>query len=204
MRLLKELEIKIHGVFADARGLSVAEILRWPGVAEEAPREYAVLEGPAKACLGEALSALQASRQREGERIGTLLAERRARISAILTELRPRLGDAEARYRAKLLERLERTDVAANPERLEQELVLLAQRLDVTEEIDRLESHMTEISNVLTRSEPIGRRMDFLIQELNREANTLTSKAQDEALTRAAVELKVLIEQMREQVQNLE
>ena len=103
-----------------------------------------------------------------------------------------------------MLERLERADITANPERLEQELVLLAQRLDVTEELDRLESHMAEIGNVLARSEPIGRRLDFLIQELNREANTLTSKAQDEALTRAAVELKVLIEQMREQVQNLE
>ena len=95
-------------------------------------------------------------------------------------------------------------DVATNPERLEQEIALLTQRLDISEEIDRLEGHIEEVRDVLRREEPIGRRLDFLIQELNREANTLSSKAQDADLTRDAVELKVLIEQMREQAQNLE
>jgi uncharacterized protein (TIGR00255 family) len=103
-----------------------------------------------------------------------------------------------------LTERLARLDVQAQPERLEQELALIAQRIDVSEEVDRIESHMAEIRDVLTRNEPIGRRLDFLIQELNREANTLGSKAQEDDQTRHAVELKVLIEQMREQVQNLE
>jgi uncharacterized protein (TIGR00255 family) len=103
-----------------------------------------------------------------------------------------------------LLERLERLDVEADPARLEQELALLAQRLDVSEELDRLGSHVSEVRDVLGRNEPIGRRLDFLMQELNREANTLSSKSQDEVLTKAGVELKVLIEQMREQVQNLE
>jgi uncharacterized protein (TIGR00255 family) len=95
-------------------------------------------------------------------------------------------------------------DVQAQPERLEQELALIAQRLDVTEEIDRLDGHIVEIRDVLSRDEPAGRRLDFLMQELNREANTFASKVQDEELTRRAVDLKVLIEQMREQVQNLE
>jgi uncharacterized protein (TIGR00255 family) len=114
------------------------------------------------------------------------------------------LGGLASRYRQKLEERLAKLDVQAQPERLEQELVLVAQRLDVTEEVDRLASHVTEVADVLGRDEPIGRRLDFLIQEMNREANTLGSKSQDEDLTRTAVELKVLLEQMREQVQNLE
>ncbi len=101
-------------------------------------------------------------------------------------------------------ERLQRLDVQAEPERLEQELALVAQRVDVAEEIDRLASHVAEVRAILHRDEPVGRRLDFVIQELNREANTFASKVQEEALTRAAVELKVLIEQMREQVQNLE
>jgi uncharacterized protein (TIGR00255 family) len=110
----------------------------------------------------------------------------------------------QVRYRERLKERLQRLDVQADPERLEQELALLAQRVDVAEEIDRLGSHVAEIESTLRRDEPIGRRLDFVIQELNREANTFASKIQEEALTRVAVELKVLIEQMREQVQNLE
>ena len=110
----------------------------------------------------------------------------------------------KARYRERLQERLQRFDVQVQPERIEQELAILAQRVDVAEEVDRLVGHIAEIGDVLRRGEPVGRRLDFLIQELNREANTLASKVQDEFLTRAAVELKVLIEQMREQVQNLE
>lgn len=108
------------------------------------------------------------------------------------------------RHRERLRERLQKLDVQADPERLEQELALLAQRADVEEEIDRLCSHIVEVRNILGHAEPVGRRLDFVIQELNREANTFASKVQEEALTRAAVELKVLIEQMREQVQNLE
>ena len=150
------------------------------------------------------LDSLSASRQREGGRLTELLVERCNAIGEIVTSIGPRLPEAQERYRVKLMERLQRLDVAADPGRIEQELVLLAQRLDVAEELDRLGSHVSEIRDVLRRSEPIGRRLDFLMQELNREANTLSSKSQDEELTRAAVELKVLIEQMREQVQNLE
>ena len=118
--------------------------------------------------------------------------------------MRPLLDGAQERYREKLEGRLSKLDLQAQPGRVEQELVLIAQRLDVAEEIDRLQSHVTEVRDVLERDEPIGRRLDFLVQELNREANTLSSKVQDEKLTRSAIELKVLIEQLREQIQNLE
>jgi uncharacterized protein (TIGR00255 family) len=178
--------------------------LRSPGVLREPRLELAALGEPVKNGLRAALDALQASRRREGERIGEHLERRNVAISALLADVRPLLDGAQARYRDKLRERLQRLDVQAQPERIEQELVLLAQRLDVAEEVDRLTTHIVELRGVLARDEPVGRRLDFLIQELNREANTFASKVQDEALTRAAVELKVLIEQMREQVQNLE
>ena len=155
-------------------------------------------------CLGAALAAFGRARQREGERIAELLEKRAAGITALLESAKPLLDGAQNRYRDKLRERLDRLDVQAEPERLEQELALIAQRIDVAEEVDRLEGHVAEIRATLARAEPIGRRLDFLIQELNREANTFASKVQDETLTRTAVELKVLIEQMREQVQNLE
>src|SRR5690606_31030355 len=155
-------------------------------------------------CLAVALEGLKEARAREGARIVELLEQRAVAIAAIVTGVRPMLAATQTRHRDKLLERLARLDVQANPERLEQELALIVQRLDVAEEIDRLDGHLTEIRAVLARDEPVGRRLDFLMQELNREANTFASKVQDAELTRAAVEMKVLIEQMREQVQNLE
>ena len=204
MRALKKLERDVLGTFPDAGCLSVSEILRWPGVVKEAGERLEKLRAPALRCLGRALEAFNGARRREGERIGELLEKRNAAIDALLERLRPLLEGAQARYRDKLRERLTRLDVQAEPERLEQELALIAQRFDVSEEIDRLTGHIAETRAVLARDEPIGRRLDFLIQELNREANTFASKVQEETLTRAAVELKVLIEQMREQVQNLE
>ncbi|HMB72531.1 MAG TPA: DUF1732 domain-containing protein, partial [Gammaproteobacteria bacterium] len=139
-----------------------------------------------------------------GARIATLLMQRVADIDAAVEQARPLLSEAGRRYRDKLLMRIERLDVEAQPERLEQELAIIAQRMDIVEELDRLNSHTAEIRTIFGRDEPIGRRLDFLIQELNREANTLSSKSQDEELTRIAVDLKVVIEQMREQAQNLE
>jgi uncharacterized protein (TIGR00255 family) len=201
---LKELETQVQQKFPDASQLAVGEILRWSGVLEEASAEFPAMEGPATTTLSRALESLSAARQREGKRLKDLLVERCDGIEKIVTGIGPHLPEGQERYRAKLLERLDRLNIEADPGRLEQELVVLAQRLDVAEELDRLGSHVTEIRDVLCRAEPIGRRLDFLMQELNREANTLSSKSQDEELTRAAVELKVLIEQMREQVQNLE
>lgn len=202
---LKALEAEVHLTFPGAEQLTVGEILRWPGVIRGPEQEVAALGSAALLrCLGVALTAFGRARQREGERIAELLERRAAGISALLDAAKPLLDGAQSRYRDKLRERLDRLDVQAEPERLEQELALIAQRIDVAEEVDRLEGHVAEIRATLARAEPIGRRLDFLIQELNREANTFASKVQDETLTRTAVELKVLIEQMREQVQNLE
>jgi uncharacterized protein (TIGR00255 family) len=201
---LKALEKEVRQKFPDARPLTAGEILRWPGALEEAAAEFTAIGEPAAATLARAIESLRAARQREGGRLKDLLVERCDGIEKIVAGIGPRLPEAQERYRAKLLERLERLNVEADPGRLEQELVVLAQRLDVAEELDRLGSHVTEVRDVLGRAEPIGRRLDFLMQELNRETNTLSSKSQDEELTLAAVELKVLIEQMREQVQNLE
>jgi uncharacterized protein (TIGR00255 family) len=204
LHALQALQREIQVAFPQAEALSVAEILRFPGVVKEPDRTPAALRAPALRVLGVALDAFTDARRREGERIGELLEKRNAAIDALLEGARPLLEGAQARYREKLRERLERLDVAAEPERLEQELALIAQRFDVAEEVDRLSGHVAEIRDALARDEPVGRRLDFLIQELNREANTFASKVQEETLTRAAVELKVAIEQMREHVQNLE
>lgn len=201
---LAALQTEAQARFPDARPLAISELLRWPGVLEEATYEPASLETSVVQALDDALGSLGAARQREGGRLAEALVQRCDGVSGIISDIRPRIGHAEKRYRQKLQERLDRLDVATNPERLEQEVALLTQRLDISEEIDRLEGHVEEVRDVLRREEPIGRRLDFLIQELNREANTLSSKAQDADLTRDAVELKVLIEQMREQAQNLE
>ena len=202
---VKALEAEVVAAFPGAQRLTVAEILRWPGVMRGPEQDVAGLGAAALLrCLGAALAAFGRARRREGERTAELLEKRAAGITALLESARPLLDGAQNRYRDKLRERLDRLDVQAEPERLEQELALIAQRTDVAEEVDRLDGHVAEIRATLARTEPIGRRLDFLIQELNREANTFASKVQDETLTRTAVELKVLIEQMREQVQNLE
>jgi len=201
---LRVLELQVRAVLPHARPLSVAEVLRWPGVVTETSEAPAALAYPAKQCFSAALAALVEARRSEGERTAQGLLERCAAIETRLAALAPLAASAESRFREKLEERVRRLELQVPPERLEQELVLLAQRVDVAEELERLASHVTEIRAALGRDEPVGRRLDFLIQELNREANTLASKAQEEELTRGAVELKVLIEQMREQVQNLE
>jgi uncharacterized protein (TIGR00255 family) len=198
------LEEKILESLPDAGRLSVADVLRWSGVVREPSKDYSKLGGSAMQCFDQALTGLEEARQSEGGRIAGFVRERCRAIIDVVDNIKPLLDGAGQRYREKLLERLTKLDIEAQPERLEQELALIAQRLDVSEEVDRLVSHVFEIESVLERDEPIGRRLDFLMQELNREANTLSSKSPDEALTRLSVDLKVLIEQMREQVQNLE
>ena len=189
---------------ARSRRRAAEEVLRWPGVLEEPAQDLEELGEAVKECLSAALRALTESRAREGARIAEMLDKRNTGITALVTGVKPQLDAVQLRYRERLRERLARLDVQADPERLEQEIALVAQRADVAEEIDRLASHVAEVQTILHRNEPVGRRLDFVIQELNREANTFASKVQEEALTRVAVELKVLIEQMREQVQNLE
>jgi uncharacterized protein (TIGR00255 family) len=201
---LRALEDQVRAVFPSAEPLTTHEVLRWPGVLEEPAQRVEELGEPVKKCLTTALRSLGEARSREGARIVEMLAKRNSGITAFIALVTPQLEGLKMRYRDRLRERLEKLDVRADPDRIEQELALVAQRADVAEEIDRLASHVAEVAAILVRDEPIGRRLDFVIQELNREANTFASKVQEEALTRAAVELKVLIEQMREQVQNLE
>jgi uncharacterized protein (TIGR00255 family) len=201
---LKSLETEVQRVFPGAEPLTVHEVLRWPRVLEEPAQNVEELGEAVKACLSAALRALTDARAREGARIVEMLEKRNAGITALIAGIKPQLDGLQLRYRDRLRERLQRLDVQADPERLEQEIALIAQRADVAEEIDRLMSHVAEVQAILGRNEPVGRRLDFVIQELNREANTFASKIQEEASTRVAVELKVLIEQMREQVQNLE
>ena len=204
LQRLKSLEDQVLAVFRDARPLTAQEVLRWPGVLEDPAHNLEELGEAVKACLAAALRALTEARGREGARIAEMLERRNAAITVLIAGLTPQIGGLQLRYRERLKERLRRLDVQADPDRLEQEVALIAQRGDVAEELDRIGSHVAEVHAILERNEPVGRRLDFVIQELNREANTFASKVQEEALTRVAVELKVLIEQMREQVQNLE
>lgn len=204
LRALLILESRVLAHSPDARPLTAGEILRWPGIVSEPKLVPESVEEAVLAALSAALRSLKTARQREGARLAEVLRQRCDGIGAIVAEVKPRLADLEQRYRNKLLERIGKLDLELEPERLEQEIAMIAQRLDVAEELDRLVSHVREIHTTLNKDEAIGRRLDFIIQELNREANTFASKIQDEELTRRGVELKVLIEQMREQVQNLE
>ena len=180
------------------------DLMSWPGVLEEAPKDLEALSSAALELLEQALTALVEAREREGARMKALLLERCDKLLERVAEVRARMPEVLSGIRARIGERLAEVRDQLDETRLEQEMTLIAQRLDVDEEMDRLASHITEIRDSLDGDEPIGRRLDFLMQELNREANTLSSKSTDAAVTRAAVDMKVLIEQMREQVQNIE
>ena len=184
--------------------LNPIEILRWPGVIQESEIDTDPLFAEAGTLLDQALAAITEMRANEGERIAVMIESRCADIVSLSRSVRARMPDVLTASRAKQRERIERIDVEADPARLEVELALIAQKLDVDEELDRLDSHIVEIRQVLASDEPVGRKLDFLMQELNREANTLGSKSADQETTTAAVDLKVLIEQMREQIQNIE
>ncbi|MBK1716211.1 YicC/YloC family endoribonuclease [Thiocystis violacea] len=183
---------------------SSSDLLRWPGVIQEREPDLDRLTAEALDLLDRAIASLLETRQREGARLDILLRERCTRLGESVARVRLRLPEVLAAVRQRLGERLAELRAELDPARLEQEIALVAARMDVDEELDRLVAHVEEVLDVLGRDEPVGRRLDFLMQELNREANTLGSKSSDVALTREAVEMKVLIEQMREQVQNLE
>ena len=187
-----------------AAPVSPLDLLRMPGVLKEPEQDLESVSQAALELLDEAIDGLIDSRARGGARLAELIAERARRIGELAVEVRSRRREVNAQIREKLINRLKELELNADPGRVEQELVMVAQRMDVEEELERLQTHVDEVLRVLKRSEPVGRRLDFLMQELNREANTLSSKSADAATTAAAVEMKVLIEQMREQVQNIE
>lgn len=184
--------------------MSALDILRWPGVLKDSERDLSPLLLAITPLVKATLVDLNNMRAREGIRLHEVIAQRCTGIEAQIQIVKARLPEIAVRQRERLQTRLNTLNVAVDQERLEQELVMFAHRMDVDEELDRLDSHLVEIRAAIASNEPAGRRLDFLMQELNREANTLSSKSQDSDTTRAAVELKVLIEQMREQVQNIE
>lgn len=201
---LLEVAGELEHMMGPGTGLRLIDVLRWPGAISEAEPDLDDIKLTLLNSLDAALVELVATREREGQRTAELIQQRCVAMREQVKQVRARRPEVLARWRDKLLTRLADISGDADPGRLEQELVLIAQRLDVDEELDRLDTHLDEIEAVLVRVEPVGRRLDFLMQELNREANTLSSKSADADTTRAAIELKVLIEQMREQIQNIE
>jgi len=179
-------------------------LLQWPGVLSTGKDTRELLTKEAIEAFDTALADFVATREREGQQISQLLDSKCHQLQAYLVQVRESRPAVIQRQRDKWLAKLEQLQTVHDGARLEQELVYAAQRLDIDEEIDRLQAHCNELGNALTRSEPVGRRLDFLMQEFNREANTLASKSGDVGTTNVAVDIKVLIEQMREQVQNIE
>lgn len=183
---------------------TVADLLRWPGVMQQSSPDMAPVRSAALQLFDDTLSDFIATRQREGEATAQMLRDRCRAIAEIVDQVALSRPAVIERQKQKLADKLAELSAEPDTHRLEQELVYAAQRLDIDEELDRLRAHLSEMDKVLQRREPVGRRLDFLIQEFNREANTLGSKSNDVSTTQWAVDLKVLIEQMREQVQNLE
>jgi uncharacterized protein (TIGR00255 family) len=184
--------------------VNLLEVLRWPGILQDQTTAGEALLAAARELFDAAIGDLCAARSREGDKLRAVLEQRCASLEALVKQVQARLPDVQARLTAKIRDRIAELAAETDRDRLEQEIALLLQRLDVDEELERLSGHVAEIRRVLTGNEPAGRRLDFLMQELNREANTLSSKSQDLETTRTAVDMKVLIEQMREQVQNAE
>ena len=195
---------KIQALAPDSTVLRAIDILRWPGALKTIELDADALGREAMELLSKALTELIDTRGREGGRLQQIIIQRLQATQQVLSGVRGVLTDVRQQFRQRLQERLAELKQEVDPIRLEQEIVLLAQKSDVQEELDRLETHLDEVQRVLDETGPIGRRLDFLMQELNREANTLTAKSTDLQVTNAAIELKVLIEQMREQVQNIE
>jgi len=188
----------------DSAPITVADILRWPGVLAEPSIAPEALAGRAIEVTRETLAELTASRLREGAKLRSMLEERCRAIEAQVERVAPRIPAIHAAYVEKLGARLKEAGLDPDQERLKGELALFATKVDVAEEVSRLSTHVAEVRRVLAQGGASGKRLDFLMQELNREANTLGSKSVDAELSQAALEIKVLIEQMREQVQNIE
>ncbi len=199
---------KTQGLAASTGGTvepwRMVDLLRWPGVFRSAAVDTEALARAATDLLTAALDELATTREREGAQLAVIIGQRLAAMDEIVARMRTVIPDVRQNFRERLLARLAEVRAELDPARLEQEMLLFAQKTDVDEELDRLTTHITEVRRVLMDRGQVGRRLDFLMQELNREANTLGSKAADVRVTNAAVDLKVLIEQVREQVQNIE
>jgi uncharacterized protein (TIGR00255 family) len=194
----------IEGRMEAPVSINAMDVLRWPGVVEQDAIDTTALYEPALALLDTALKSLCAARSREGGRTLAMFEERLVQIAALVADVHVHMPEVLEGIRNRVSERALALEAKIDNERLEQELVLLAQKMDVAEELDRIDAHIEETRAAFKMEGAVGRRLDFLMQEFNREANTLGSKSADSRTTKAAVDLKVLIEQMREQVQNIE
>jgi uncharacterized protein (TIGR00255 family) len=195
---------EVQALVPDVLPLSTADILRWPGMIAEPDLSPDELASACVDLVRLALEDFNASRRREGEKLARVILERALRMEELVAEIGPKVPLLVKSYGEKLAARLAEAALAPQDDRIRQEIVLFASKIDVDEELARLGAHIKELQRVLGKGGAVGRRLDFLMQEFNREANTLGSKSADLESTQAAVELKVLIEQMREQVQNLE
>lgn len=195
---------ELSDIAPEARPLSVGEVLRWPGVLANDVLPPETLQAAAIELLDSALEDFVASRGREGEKLAALINERATQMEALVADVKPRIPTIVADYEARLTQRFMDALGTHDEDRIRQEIVLFAQRVDIAEELDRLTAHISELRRILKASGAAGKRLDFMMQELNREANTLGSKSVAVESSRVSMELKVLIEQMREQVQNIE
>lgn len=204
LRQLQLAMAQVQRVIGQAAPPDPVRVLGWPGVVRAESADLAPVQAAAMELLDRALRDFTDTREREGARLKDYLVERCGQIEQLAAGVRARLPQVRSQWVEKLRQRCRDLGAEVDPGRLEQEVVLSAQRLDVDEELSRLSAHLTEVRQTLNRQDAVGRRLDFLMQELNREANTLSSKSQDAETTRLAVEIKVVIEQLREQVQNVE
>lgn len=195
---------EVQAALPDARTLSVADVLRWNGMLATPAASSDELRATLTGLMQTALQEFSASRAREGEKLKAFLSVRLEKIEALRIDVMPHVPAAIAAYETRLINRLTDALQNAEDERIRQEITLFASKIDVDEELSRLASHLTEMRRILKQGGAVGKRLDFLMQELNREANTLGSKSVDADVSRSAMEMKILIEQMREQIQNLE
>ena len=204
LKQLRALSEKLRLAWPSVNGLTAADILRWPGMLGAETVSLEEMRAAAQDALRQVLEEFSASRAREGEKLETVLLERVAAMEERVASVAPRMPQVIAAFQEKLTLRLREAMAVADDERIRQEIALFANRIDIDEELSRLATHFSEIKRILERGGAVGKRLDFMMQELNREANTLGSKSVDVEVTRVSLDLKLLIEQMREQIQNIE
>ncbi|SNR81773.1 TIGR00255 family protein [Methylobacillus rhizosphaerae] len=201
---LAQMTVSVQRHFPESRPLSVSDILRWPGVVLGESADPEALGSAIRDSLLEAVKQMTEARAREGVKLKTIILDRLAEMEVLVGKVRPVLPEQVKAYQERLTAKLREVFGVADEERIRQELTIFAQRIDVDEELSRLGAHVAEVKRILEVGSPAGKQLDFLMQELNREANTLASKSVSTEVSQAAMTLKLLIEQMREQVQNIE
>lgn len=204
LQALAALDQQTRAVMPDSQPLRVGEVLNWPGMLGDDAAAGDARRSAALELARAALKEFSATREREGDKLKSMIVERVARMESLLTEIQPRLPEAIAAYQEKISARLREVLGANDEERIRQEIALYGIKVDVAEELNRLGAHLIEVRRVLKAGGPAGKRLDFLMQELHREANTLGSKSVSKEISDTSLEFKLLIEQMREQVQNIE